>query len=268
MSSTTCVHADFGHMAIIGPFSHIELDSPDEENEDKEEHLQIDNNDNNNDNVDLPEPDHIFHSEDDIIIHTEEEATTTKAKQSNAKEIELRAEELALDNTGDEGVFNNITKSNDQTEDGPVGRELEDTFHFEDEVPLASIKATKAKRPRGRPTKRREEPPKELKIAPPKPSTTTESKRSRAKPAKCTTQDTEDTMENMSLDKNSFASLDKTSFARAVEPAKKKLRGWKGWAIVEENLKKEEDVDDVNDDTEGNSDGGGIKLRRTKHKRA
>ncbi|KAH9808105.1 hypothetical protein DFH28DRAFT_936593 [Melampsora americana] len=159
-----------------------------------------------------------------------------------------------------EGVFNNITKSKDKTEGNHLGRELKDMFHSEDEVPLASVKAIKAKRPRGRPTKRREEPPKELEIPRPKPSTTTKSKRPRDKPAKRTPQDTEDTTEKIGLDK--------TSFASAVDPAKKKLKGWKGWAIVEENLEKEEDVKDVIDDVEGNSDGGGIKLRRTKRKRA
>ncbi|KAH9820494.1 hypothetical protein DFH28DRAFT_923786 [Melampsora americana] len=220
------------------PFSHIELDSLDEENEDKEEDLQIeiDNNDDNNGDVDLPEPDNIFHSEDDNIFLSEDEATTTKDKQSNAKEID------------------NISISNNQTEDAPLGRELEDMIQSEDEVPLASIKAPKAKRPRGRPAKRRQEPPKELEIAPPKASTTTKTKRPRAKPAKRTTEDTEDTMEKMGLDKLASAS--------AAKPPEKKLKGWKGWAIVEEeDLEKEEGVDDVNDDADGNSDGGGIKLR-------
>ncbi|KAH9807700.1 hypothetical protein DFH28DRAFT_937725 [Melampsora americana] len=53
-----------------------------------------------------------------------------------------------------------------------------------------------------------------------------------------------------------------------VEPPTKKLKGWKGWAIVEENedqdqAKEEVDAEEGTADVEGDSNGG-MKTRRTK----
>ncbi|KAH9825344.1 hypothetical protein DFH28DRAFT_921291 [Melampsora americana] len=99
---------------------------------------------------------------------------------------------MALDNTEEDEVPL-ATRSN----------HLHNIFLSEDEAPLASIKATKAKRPRAKPVKRRVETPEELETTVP------------VKPF-------------------------------IVEPPTKELKGWKGWAIVEEHENEEkEEVDAV-----------------------
>ncbi|KAH9824406.1 hypothetical protein DFH28DRAFT_921872 [Melampsora americana] len=189
----------------------------------------------------------------------------------------------------------NIFQSEDEAPLASI-KELDNMFHSEDEAPLASVKAPIPKRPRAKPAKRREDTPEELETTVPvetfmetKPSiileelettvpvetfNATKSKRPRAKRASApiATKAKRPRAKRASAPIATKATkaakrkleMQNIEQAKKIEPPAKKLKGWKGWAIVEEHendKKKDDDLIDA-EDAKGNSNGG-MNLRRT-----
>ncbi|KAH9808119.1 hypothetical protein DFH28DRAFT_936485 [Melampsora americana] len=158
----------------------------------------------------------------------------TKPKRAKAKQYALIAEKLALD-VKDEDERPLADRCLNGSKETP--EELETTVLVK--------AATNVKRPRAKPTKR-------------------------AKPAKQMKQRTEEEEphEEKPLLKKENETVNKEEL-ELIKPATKKLKGWKGWAIVEEDVEEEGNADDVNEEEaeDVSSCGQGTKLRCTKRKR-